>query len=151
MHVERRDRWLTRLSVSFLAVALITAVAYFGFCALTSGEVGKPSAVSCSDVMKFAGASMPAQATGASCTDTGGWMDRGYTAEFTMPQTDLAQRLTTAFPRVRLTGDRAEGLDFANSQETNEARPSGQAMFLELKATYTAGSTARVTLEAFNS
>ncbi|MFI9163519.1 hypothetical protein [Kitasatospora aureofaciens] len=151
MHAERRDKWLVRGAVSFLAVTLVAAVSYVGYHVLGPDDAGKPTAVSCSEVMKFAGASMPAQATGASCSDSGGWRDRGYTAEFTMPRTNLAQRLTTAFPRMRLTGDRADGLDFSNSQETNETRPSGQAVFLDLKAAYTTEDAARVTLQAFNS
>lgn len=42
------------------------------------------------------------------------------------------------------------GLHFANSQETNESRPHGQAMFLELDVTYEDDTTAVVRVKAFD-
>ncbi|SOB83799.1 hypothetical protein [Streptomyces sp. 1331.2] len=154
--VDRTDRRAkragraTRLSLTLLGVVLIAPLACFGFLALLLTQGGKPHAATCSEAMGFAGGSMPAEATETVCTDDGGWLDRGYTVEFRMPRAELATRLAAAFPRVRLGTDNATGLSFANAQETDAARPGGQAMFLYLDATYDAGGTARVKLRAFD-
>ncbi|MEU9042211.1 MULTISPECIES: hypothetical protein [unclassified Kitasatospora] len=153
MHAERvrkQGTWATRLPLAFLDLVLIAPFAWIGFCALLLTEDGKPHAVGCSEAMEFAGGSIPAQATETVCTDDGGWQDRGYTVEFRMPRAELAQRLAAAFPRVRLGTDNASGLRFGNAHETNATRPSGQAGFLHLDATYDDDGTARVRLGAFD-
>ncbi|MFD8707393.1 hypothetical protein ACFV1W_33230 [Kitasatospora sp. NPDC059648] len=125
-------------------------MAPFGY-AVTHWEIGGPTAADCSEVMAFAGGKLPAQATEVHCTDKGGWQDRGYDADFRMPREDLAQRLSTAFPRVRLTGGTTAGLDFGNALAPDAKPPGDQAVTVHLKAAYDGDGTALVRLQAFNS
>ncbi|GAA3009493.1 hypothetical protein GCM10010519_45840 [Streptomyces lactacystinicus] len=111
---------------------------------------GEPVKADCSKVVDFAGGSMPAQATGARCTDTSGWQERGYTGEFRMPRTDLAARLVAAFPRVRLISDETWGMTLRNRDETDGNRPRGKAWVVELEITYDNDTTALVKLNATN-
>ncbi|MBV2154266.1 hypothetical protein [Kitasatospora sp. SUK 42] len=141
--MRRRYRWLIGTTA---AAAVITPVAYVGW-AVYSWD-GGPIPVGCSKVMAFAGGSMPAQATGAKCTDDGSLQEAGYTAEFRMPQEDLAARLVAAFPRVRQDTGSAIGLRFSN--EPNDPHPHGQASDLQLRASYEADGTALVELRAFD-
>ncbi|MFD7453246.1 hypothetical protein [Kitasatospora sp. NPDC059827] len=143
--MRKRYRWLIG---STAAAAVLAPVAYAGY-ALANWD-GSPAAADCSKVMAFAGGSLPAEATGATCADNGGWQERGYTAEFRMPRTDLAARLAAAFPRVRLDTDTSAGLGFGNAHETDGSRPAEQATVLRLRADYEADGTARVKLDAFN-
>ncbi|MFD8753473.1 hypothetical protein ACFV0O_21220 [Kitasatospora sp. NPDC059577] len=142
--MRARLTWL----IGSAAAALVSPFAYAGW-ALGNWD-GSPGAADCSEVMAFADGELPARATEARCTDNGGWQDRGYLAEFRMPREELAQRLTAAFPRVRLTGDTARGLDFGNALGPHATPPGGQASTVSLKAVYDGDGTARVTLEAFD-
>ncbi|MFJ8626771.1 hypothetical protein ACIRD3_28585 [Kitasatospora sp. NPDC093550] len=143
--MRRSYRWLVG---TVAAAAVLTPVCYAGW-AVSSWD-GRPGAADCEEVMAFAGGKLPAQATGVHCTDNGGWQDRGYLAEFRMPREELAQRLTTAFPRVRVTGDGAKGLDFGDALGPQAKPPGGQAMTVRLRAVYDGDGTALVKLEAFD-
>ncbi|AZQ75001.1 hypothetical protein EKH77_30935 [Streptomyces luteoverticillatus] len=118
-----------------------------------------PHATSCSEVMEFAGARMPRQATGKKCVDDGGWLDRSYSAEFTMPREDVVARLQEAFPRVRHHVTECSGNScavagcewdtcFSNSRE--DSAPTGQAAIVQLEVRYEDRDSARVQLKAFN-
>ncbi|MFF4161524.1 hypothetical protein [Streptomyces sp. NPDC001678] len=118
-----------------------------------------PHATSCSEVMDFAGARMPQQATGKKCVDEGGWLDRVYSAEFTMPREDLVATIQEAFPRVRHHVTECSGNTcsvagcewdtcFSNSHE--DSKPSGKAAIVQLEVRYQHGNSARVQLKAFN-
>ncbi|MFD9598609.1 hypothetical protein ACFWA9_38410 [Kitasatospora sp. NPDC059973] len=149
--VPAQRRWFTWSAIALGVGFVLSPVVYLALVVFTFAAVdGSPKRAGCSEVMEFAGASMPAQATGASCTDTNSLMDRGYTAEFRMPRADLAASLTAAFPRVRQVETYGPGLRFANSQETDGTRPQGQAMFLELDVTYEDDATALVRVKAFD-
>ncbi|MGV9271584.1 hypothetical protein ACWDRR_43860 [Kitasatospora sp. NPDC003701] len=149
--VSARRRWF-KWSVIALGVGFVLSpVVCLALVVSTFAAVdGSAKRVGCSEVVEFAGASMPAQATGASCTDTNSLMDRGCTAEFRMPRADLADRLTAAFPRVRPVETYGPWLRFVNSQEADGTRPQVQAMFVELDVTYEVDAAALVRVKAFD-
>ncbi|WP_188295851.1 hypothetical protein [Streptomyces sp. CBMA156] len=129
-------------------VLLLVFVASRFLAAVDDLASGRPVEADCSKVVDFAGGSMPAEATGARCTDTGGWQEQGYEAEFRMPRADLAARLTAAFPRVRLVDEGTSRMSLRNRDETDENRPRGKAMLVELDVAYESDTTALVKLNA---
>ncbi|AZQ69826.1 hypothetical protein EKH77_00030 [Streptomyces luteoverticillatus] len=106
-----------------------------------------PHAASCGEVMEFAGGHMPQQATDKKCVNEGAWLDRTYSAEFTMPREGVAARLREAFPRVD-DGDCAGDLCLWSLRQSD--KPAGQAAIVELSVNYQSQNTARVKLSAFN-
>ncbi|MEU1289615.1 hypothetical protein [Kitasatospora sp. NPDC005856] len=131
-------------------VALLLFFAGRFLLALDDLASGEPVKAACSKVADFAGGSMPEQATGAVCTDTSGWRERGYEAAFRMPRADLAARLVAAFPRVRLISDETWGMTLRNRNESDQDRPEGKAWVVELEITYADDTTALVKLVATN-
>ncbi|MFJ9697993.1 hypothetical protein [Kitasatospora sp. NPDC101183] len=160
MHTNRAtglDRLLTWLTGGLVAAVLLTPVVYLALIAIVWSDIGgswtgpgEPHGTACSKAVAFAGGSLPAQATGAACSDDNAVQEQGYTATFTMPSEDLETRLTTAFPRVRLNQRDATGLNLGNAHEANGPHQGGQAAEVHLKAVYQADGTALVTLRAFD-
>ncbi|MFE4518551.1 hypothetical protein ACFRMQ_30715 [Kitasatospora sp. NPDC056783] len=158
-HAERTgplDRVLTWITAGLVTAILLGPAVFLAlFVVLWNDsdrwlDSGASTGTACSRVLAFAGGSLPAQATGASCTDDGAWQVQGCTAEFRMPREELAARLTAAFPRVRLDHEDTAGLSFGNAHEANGSRPRGQAMEVHLKAAYQPDGTALVELRAFD-
>ncbi len=105
----------------------------------------------CSEVVQFAGATMPEEATDKKCVDGGGWSDRGYTVDFRMPRTpDLTARILEAFPRTALHGEEAGKLHFGIDFDREKTKPEGLSTYLYVDVTVEGGDTALVHVQAFN-
>lgn len=148
---SRTRKWVTRGIVTALALAPLVWIG-LAVHEVMSGKVFEPHKASCKKATAFAGGRMPEGATDEKCMDDGGWMDRGYTAEFRMPRENVAAKLLEAFPRTRdtsapATGTDSGGLSFSNAPETEI--PADQASNITLEVTYEDETTALVTLKAF--
>ncbi|MGA5820568.1 hypothetical protein ACPC54_22200 [Kitasatospora sp. NPDC094028] len=143
--MRRSYTWLIGAAAT---AAVLVPAGYAGWAVSTWD--GGPGAADCAEAVAFAGGRLPAQATEAHCTDNGGWQERGYLVDFRMPREELAQRLTTAFPRMRLTDDGTQGLDFGDAPGPHGTPPQDQARTVRLKAVYESDGTALVKLRAFD-
>ncbi len=102
----------------------------------------------CTETESFFGGSIPPGATEVVCTNTRGFMDKAYVADFRMPRERLADRLTAAFPRLTVSQSCKADLCLGNRPEE---RWNGElSSHMEVTVTYQRDDTALVHIAAYN-
>ncbi|MEV6978092.1 hypothetical protein [Kitasatospora sp. NPDC093806] len=152
-----RRRWVKPTVITALVAAPLAGVGCVGY-AFATWDPLEPVKVDCAEVMRFSGATMPAEATDRHCVSHPGLHDTFYAATFRVPRADAAALLLRAFPRVRqdehLIVDGTPvaipcKVDLCFVNEGEGQPPRGQAFDIKLEVTYD-HETALVRLESFD-
>jgi hypothetical protein len=135
-------------------ITVVPAVVALSFFALLSygnwvfSHALDPHSVDCAETESFFGGSVPAGATEVVCTNTRGFMDQAYDAEFRTSRERLADRLTAAFPRLTVS-EYCEA-DLCLRNRPDERWDGGLSNAMAVTVTYQRDDTALVHMAAYN-
>ncbi|MET9880225.1 hypothetical protein ABZZ36_37295 [Actinacidiphila glaucinigra] len=132
------------------AIPTVAALVFFALLAYAwvFAHALKPHSVDCAETEPFFGGSMPPGATEVVCTNTRGFMDQAYDADFRLPRERLADRLTAAFPRLRVSQSCKADLCLHNRPD--EQRNDELSSYMEVTVTYQRDDTALIHIAAYN-
>lgn len=128
-----------------VALCFFAALVAYGW---VFSQALKPHSVDCAETESFFGGSIPPGATDVVCTNTGGFMDQAYDADFRMPRERLADRLTAAFPRLTVSQSCKADLCLHNGPD--ERWDGELSSYMEVTVTYQRDDTALVHIAAYN-